>query len=104
MLSRLNERDAPAQRRTGFHRTCFRDRWGLIHARKLHPALYDSKLMMPSRLGVEYLLPIFTNAIGGDDMEFTRQTLFAAGNLARPYHSINTDVHKRIRYLESTDE
>jgi len=27
-------------------------------------------------------------------------TLFASGNLAQPYHSINTDVHKRIRYLE----
>lgn len=88
----------------GYDANHFRDRWGLIHARKLHPALYDPKLMMPSRLGVEYLLPIFTNAIGEDDMEFTRQTLFAAGNLARPYHSINTDVHKRIRFLESQDE
>jgi hypothetical protein len=28
-----------------------------------------------------------------------RQTLFDPGNLAQPYHSINTDVHKRIRYL-----
>ena len=26
-----------------------------------------------------------------------RQTLFDPGNLAQPYHSINTDVHKRIR-------
>jgi len=24
-----------------------------------------------------------------------------AGNLAQPYHSINTDVHKRIRYLDT---
>jgi len=63
--------------------------------------LYDAKLMKPSRLGIDYLLPIFTDAIGGDDMEHTRQTLFAAGNLSEPYHSINTDVHKRIRYLES---
>jgi hypothetical protein len=28
-----------------------------------------------------------------------RQMLFAPGNLAQPYHSVNTDVHKRIRYL-----
>ena len=28
-----------------------------------------------------------------------RQTLFNPDNLAQPYHSINTDVHKRIRYL-----
>lgn len=84
----------------GFDANRFRDRWGLIHARQMHPALYDPKLMKPSRLGLDYLLPIFTGAIGEDDMEHTRQTLFAPGNLAQPYHSINTDVHKRIRYLE----
>jgi hypothetical protein len=32
-------------------------------------------------------------------MEFTRQTLFAPGNLTQPYHSINTDINKRIRFL-----
>jgi len=84
----------------GYDANRFRDRWGLIHARQMHPALYDPKLMKPSRLGIEYLLPIFSDAIGGDDMEHTRQTLFSAGNLSEPYHSINTDVHKRIRYLE----
>ena len=36
-----------------------------------------------------------------DDAEHMRQTLVATGNLAQPYHSINTDVHKRIRYLET---
>ena len=45
------------------------------------------------------LLPIFTGAIGSDDAEHMRQTLFDPGNLAQPYHSINTDVQKRIRYL-----
>jgi 6-phosphofructokinase 1 len=83
----------------GYDANRFRDRWGLIHARKLHPALYDAKLMKPSKLGIEYLLPIFTDAIGNDDAEHMRSTLFAPGNLAQPYHSINTDVHKRIRYL-----
>jgi len=29
------------------------------------------------------------------------KTLFDRGNLAQPYHSINTDVHKRIRHLET---
>ena len=83
----------------GYDANRFRDRWGLIHARQMHPALYDTKLLKPSRLGIEYLLPIFTNAIGGDDMEHTRQTLFATGNLTQPYHSINTDINKRIRFL-----
>jgi len=73
----------------------------LIHARHIHPALYDAKLMKPSRMGIDYLLPIFTDAIDDDDAEHMRQTLFAAGNLAQPYHSINTDMHKRLRYLET---
>ena len=84
----------------GYDANRFRDRWGLIHARQMHPALYDPLLMKPSRIGIEYLLPIFTDAIGNDDAEHMRQTLFDPGNLAQPYHSINTDVHKRIRYLE----
>lgn len=83
----------------GYDANRFRDRWGLIHARQMHPSLYDTKLLKPSRLGIEYLLPIFTNAIGEDDMEHTRRTAFAAGNLTQPYHSINTDINKRIRYL-----
>jgi 6-phosphofructokinase 1 len=83
----------------GYDANRFRDRWGLIHARQMHPALYDAERMKPSRLGIEYLMPIFTNAIGEDDMEHTRQTLFAAGNLTQPYHSINTDINKRIRFL-----
>ncbi len=56
--------------------------------------------MKPSKLGINYLLPIFTGAIGDDDMEHVRSTLFAPGNLAQPYHSVNTDINKRIRYLQ----
>ena len=81
----------------------FRDRYGLIHARNMHPSFYDPHLMRPSRTGIEYLLPIFTNAISDADMEHTRQTLFDAGNLYRPYHSVNTDINKRIRYLEAPE-
>lgn len=85
----------------GFDANRFRDRWGLIHARSMHADLYDPKLMKPSKMGINYLLPIFTDAIGNDDAEHMRQTLFAPGNLAQPYHSINTDVNKRIRFLET---
>src|ERR1043166_5330600 len=85
----------------GYDANRFRDRWGLIHARSMHASLYDPHLMKPSRLGIDYLLPIFTDAIGNDDAEHMRQTLFDPGNLAQPYHSMNTDVHKRIRYLET---
>ncbi len=31
----------------------FRDRWGVIHARHLHPSFYDEELMRPSKTGVE---------------------------------------------------
>ena len=69
------------------------------------PARYTRRFtirtgMQPSRLGIEYLLPIFTDAIGPDDAEHMRQTMFDEGNLFRPYHSVNTDVNKRIRCLE----
>ena len=62
------------------------------------------RLMKPSALGIQYLLPIFSGAIGYDDAEFMRQTQFDPGNLSQPYHSVNTDVHKRIHYLEPDHE
>jgi hypothetical protein len=30
--------------------------------------------------------------------------VFAPGNLTTPYHSVNTDVGKRIRYLADADD
>lgn len=78
----------------------FRDRWGLIHARLMHPSFYDPQLMRPSQTGIDYLHPIFENAVGADDVEVFRSTLFDASHLRRPYHSVNTDIGKRIRYLE----
>ena len=77
----------------------FRDRWGMIHARALHPSFYNTETMNVSQTGVEYLLPIFTNAIGHDDVEHMRETLFDSGNLFRRYHSVNTDIEKRTSFL-----
>lgn len=89
----------------GFHLDCFdgngfRDRWGHIHARRLHPTFYDAKALRVSRVGVEYLMQTLTGAVGQDDIESIRDTLFIPGNLLQPYHSPNTDISKRIRYLE----
>ena len=78
----------------------FRDQWGVIHARQLHPQFYDETNMQISPTGVEYLLPIFTNAIGAEDTEHIRESLFDSGNLFRRYHSVNTDIAKRVQYLE----
>ena len=93
-------------RQDGFHldsidANCLRDRWGHIHARQIHPSFYDAERLKPSRAGIEYLLPIFTSAIGHDDVENIRQSLFDSGNLLRPFHSVNADVAKRIRYLKT---
>jgi len=78
----------------------FRDRYGLIHARQVHPSFYDRERLRPSPTGAGYLLPIFSNALGADDMEAMRQTLFLPSNLTQPYHSVNVDVNKRICYLD----
>jgi 6-phosphofructokinase 1 len=79
----------------------FRDRWGHIHARYMHSSFYDARNMSISRTGIEYLLPIFTNAIGHDDMEHQRSSLTDSGNLFRSYHSVNTDINRRLRFLEA---
>ncbi|MCA9034089.1 MAG: 6-phosphofructokinase [Planctomycetaceae bacterium] len=76
-----------------------RDQWGEIHPREVHPSMYDARRMHLSQFGIDYLKPIFTNAIGWDDMEFCRATLFNPGNLTSRYQSVNTDIRKRIRYL-----
>ena len=78
----------------------FRDRFGRIHARQMHPSFYDPEILKPSPLGNDYLRPIFTGCIGAEDLEVLRTTLFDPGNLTRPYHSVNTEIHKRIRYLD----
>lgn len=88
----------------GFHvsstpANSFRDRYGLIHARHMHTSFYDTERLKPSQVGNDYLKPIFTNCISSEDLEATRTTLFNPGNLSRPYHSVNVDMHKRIRYL-----
>ena len=86
----------------GYDANRFRDRWGLIHARKMHPSLYDREADEAVQAGH-----------GLSDADFHRRHrrgrhgAHAArrcshpGNLSQPYHSINTDVHKRIRYLET---
>ncbi len=76
-----------------------RDRWNNIHARPLSSTFYDRDRFQPSAKGVEYLRSIFTNALGADDVESIRP-LFDTGHLVHPYHSVNTDINKRIRRLD----
>lgn len=76
------------------------DRWGKIRARQVHPSLWDTKRFQLSELGREYLRPIFTQAIGRDDMEALHAKLFNPGNLVTRYQSFNIEIQKRVQYLE----
>jgi hypothetical protein len=72
----------------------------VIHPRLVHLSLYDAENFRPSELGVRYLLPIFTDAIGVDDMEFLRRELFNPNNPAGRYRSINIEIQKKTQFLE----
>jgi 6-phosphofructokinase 1 len=77
----------------------FRDQWGEIHPREVHPSMYDSRRLQLSSFGIDYLKPIFTNSIGADDVEFIRTQMFSASSLSNRYQSVNTDLRKRLRFL-----
>ncbi len=76
------------------------DRWGKIHARQVHPSLYDAKRFQLSQLGRDYLQPIFEKAIGRDDLEAMRTKLFNPGNLVTRYQSFNVEIQKRVQHLD----
>jgi ATP-dependent phosphofructokinase / diphosphate-dependent phosphofructokinase len=78
-----------------------RDAWGNIRARAVHSSFYDPASFQPSSLGRDYLNSIFANAIGHEDVESLHAKLFQPGNLSTRYQSINVDIQKRIRYLDS---
>jgi len=75
------------------------DQWRGIHPRLVHRSLYDATHFQPSKLGVEYLMSIFTNAVGDDDLAVMRDEMFTPGNLSTPYQSVNVDIQKRIQIL-----
>jgi 6-phosphofructokinase 1 len=76
-----------------------RDQWRIIHPRMLHTSLYDAHRFQPSKLGCQYLMPIFDNAIGSEDVEFIRDELFSAGSLLNRYQSKNVALQKRVQTL-----
>lgn len=78
----------------------FRDKWGIIHARRADDSFYDASLLHLSAHGGKYLKNIFVDAIGAEDVEFLRNSLFDSGNLDEPYLSINVSMARRLRVLE----
>jgi hypothetical protein len=59
----------------------------------MHPSLYDPKLMKPSKLGIDYLLPIFTDAIG----ETTWSTCADAVRRRQSFAAVSLHQHGRAQ-------
>ena len=72
---------------------------GVIHARRVHDSFYDSSRMHISETGIRYLLPIFSDAIGAEDVEQIRHSLFDSGNLQDEYRSISVAMKRRTETL-----
>ena len=81
------------------HANQLRDQWGIIHPRMVHHSFYDEERFQPSQRGIDFLLPIFTHAIGMEDLEAVRHNAFNPANLIQRYQSVNVDIHKRIEEL-----
>ena len=76
-----------------------RDDDGIVQARRVDPCFYSADKLNISPTGIEYLLPIFNEAIGADDVEHVRQSLFDSGNLTEKYRSISVAIARRTEYL-----
>ena len=84
----------------GYDANRFRDRWGLIHARQMHPSLLRSAA--DEAVAHRHRVP-------AADLHRRHRRATTWSTCARrcsppatspqPYHSINTDINKRIRYL-----
>ncbi len=77
-----------------------RDRFGKIHPRQVHSSFYEKLRFQPSRLGKEYLRSVLTNALGSEDVEQMRATMFNPGKLATRFQSVCIDMNRRIELLK----
>jgi 6-phosphofructokinase 1 len=77
-----------------------RDPFGRIHPRRVHPSFYDPQRFQPSKVAKDYLRSVMTNALGADDVELIRSTLFNPGKLATRYQSVSIDIARRIEVLK----
>lgn len=106
LLQNLNNHIATLQwsAKDGFHLSSIaanklRNAFGIIHPRSVHPAFYDTRRFVPSRLGESYLHKIFTNALGSEDTYLMQVEMFNPGNLTTRYQSVNIDIQKRMEFL-----
>ncbi len=76
-----------------------RDEKGIVQARQVDHSFYSPTELNISTVGIDYLLPIFSEAIGADDVEHVRQSLFDSGNLTEKYRSISVAIGRRTEYL-----
>ncbi len=77
-----------------------RDPFGRIHPRRVHPCFFDDKRFQPSPIAKEYLRSVLTNALGSEDVEQMRATMFNPGKLSTRYQSVCIDIQRRIELLK----
>jgi len=77
-----------------------RDQFGRIHPRRVHPCFYDGQRFQPSRIAKDYLRSVLTDALGSEDVELMRSTMFNPGKLATRYQSVSIDIQRRIEVLK----
>ena len=77
-----------------------RDPFGRIHPRRVHPCFFDDKRFQPSPIAKEYLRSVLTNALGSEDVEQMRATMFNPGKLSTRYQSVSIDIQRRIERLK----
>jgi 6-phosphofructokinase len=73
---------------------------GVIHARRVDKSFYDGQRLHISETGIRYLVPIFSQAIGAEDVEQIRHSLFDSGNLQDEYRSISVAMERRTETLD----
>ena len=76
-----------------------RDPSGAIHPRHVDPSFYDPEMLHISAHGAAYLHPIFDSALGADDFEYLRGSLFDRGNPTTPYSSVWSGIKHKTRFL-----
>lgn len=81
----------------GISASQLRDRWGVVRPRQVHPSFFDAQRWRISSRGTDYLRPIFTDAVGADDVEHLRGDLFDTGHLVTGYQSVTVRLAQRTR-------
>ena len=80
----------------------FRDRWGIIHARHMHPSLLrPASGSSPRARGSSTCCRSSPTPSASTTSSTCARPCSTPATSSSPYHSVNVDINKRIRYLEA---